>query len=184
MQKQSQTSHDLRFNVAQLLQENVGATRAYTVKAETMGQLDADVSIVSPVEGLVRLLSTGQHILITGSLTTTLEKSCGRCLERFTQSITLDLEEEFFSSTNMGAASSMPPLAEIDEANIIDDQNILDMTEFLRQDFLLQSESYRYCRDDCHPLCSQCGQNLNIKQCDCSTEIIDSRWAGLLSATM
>lgn len=169
----------LEFNVAQLLKEATGASRSYEVYVESGSELDEDLTIVSPLIGPVRLLRTGPNILVTGQLKAVIQKTCARCLTTFTRLIRIELEEEYFPTLDIvtGTAIAQPP--EIEEANLIDEQHILDLFEVVRQELLLASDSVLYCRPDCKGLCPHCGQDRNLGACSCEDEVIDPRWAGL-----
>lgn len=172
--------HELQFNVAQLLKEATGATRSYDVEAKSISQFDEEVRAVSPIIGHVNFLCTGSDILVTGRLETTIEKTCGRCLTIFTTSVSIELEEEFHPTINILTGAILPKLPDVDEANFIDEQHILDLSEVVRQEFLLESDGILYCRPDCKGLCPHCGQDRNVNPCDCQDDAIDLRWAGLL----
>jgi len=172
-------AHELQFNVAQLLKELTGAARNYEVQAKAIKKLDEDVTLVAPITGEVRFLRTGADILVTGQLETTIHKSCGRCLSSFSSDVSLELEEQFYPTLDIMTGSAVPLPADADEANAIDERHILDLYEVVRQGFLLESESARYCQPDCKGLCPHCGQDLNLAQCNCEDEAIDSRWAAL-----
>jgi uncharacterized protein len=175
-----QASHGLEFNVAQLLKEATGATRSYEVEADLHNDFDdEELKVIAPLVGQVKFLRTGPNILATGVLETTIEKSCGRCLTTFTTPVTIELEEEFFPTLDVitGTVITQPP--EIEEANLIDEQHILDLSEVVRQEILVESDNLLYCRPDCKGLCPQCGQDLNIGSCNCQNETVDPRWAGL-----
>jgi len=172
-------AHDLQFNVAQLLKEVTGAGRKYDINSQAVKQLDEDTTLVSPLVGQVKLLRTGPDILVTGQLEGTIEKSCGRCLNTFTDSVTLELEEQFYPTIDVYSGAVLPISPDADEANSISEQHILDLLEVVRQELLLESEGIRYCRPDCKGLCPQCGQDLNVETCSCEKEVFDLRWAGL-----
>ncbi len=169
----------LEFNVAQLLKEATGASRSYEVNVASASELDEDLKIVSPLTGHVRFLRTGADILVTGELAGVIQKNCGRCLATFTSRVEIELEEEFFPTLDIvtGTAIIQPP--EIEEANLIDEQHILNLSEVVRQELLLASDSVLYCRPDCKGLCPHCGQDRNLVDCNCEDEITDPRWSGL-----
>jgi uncharacterized protein len=171
--------HELRFNVAQLLKEPTGATRSYDINTKTISQIDEDVTLASPLVGRVKFLRTGANILVSGSLETTIQKNCGRCLAEFTAPISVELEEIFYPTIDVNTGVPLPPPPDADEANRIDPQHILDLQEIVRQDILLESDAILYCRPDCKGLCPHCGQDRNIAPCDCEVEQIDQRWADL-----
>lgn len=174
-----QAVNGLEFNVAQLLKEPTGAVRNYEISADVSAEFDRELKLVSPLTGQVRFLRTGPNILVTGLLETTLQESCGRCLTTFTAPISIELEEEFFPTLDIITGAPISPAADIEEANLIDDQHILDLFEVVRQEFLVKSDSLFYCRPDCKGLCPHCGQDLNLGWCDCHDEGVDPRWAGL-----
>ena len=171
--------HELQFNVAQLLKEATGATRQYDINTKAISKFDDDVVIVSPIVGHVKFLRTGSDILVTGTLEATVQKSCGRCLTTFTTPISIELEEQFYPSVDLATGNSIPLSPDVDEANYIDGQHILDLLEVTRQSFLLESDGILYCKPDCKGLCPQCGQDRNTGSCTCEDVDIDLRWAGL-----
>lgn len=169
----------LQFNVSQLLKEPTGATRSYQVMAEVTDNLADNVSFVSPITGQVKLVHTGPNIMVTGELRADIEKICGRCLATFVTPVEVEIEEMFYPAVDVVTGASLPQPADADEANQIDERHILDLSEVARQDFLLESEGFRYCRPDCKGLCPRCGEDLNQGPCNCEEEDIDFRWAGL-----
>ena len=171
--------HGFQFNVAQLLKEVTGATRSYDIKTEAVSELDEAVKIIAPITGHIRLLRTGSNVLVTGLLKTTFKKVCGRCLVEFAVPVTLELEEEFYPTLDIFSGAALPISPEADEANRIDERHILDLWEVVRQGFLLASDEFLYCRPDCKGFCPHCGQDLNLKSCNCQDEMVDPRWAAL-----
>lgn len=169
----------LEFNVAQLLKEPTGAVRHYGVEAEPGDALDDELKLVSPITGQVKFLRTGLNILATGQLLATVEKTCGRCLTTFTAPVSIELEEEFFPTLDIVTGLAVTPPAEVEEADFIDEQHILNLSEVVRQELLLAAEEVRYCRPNCKGLCPICGQDRNIAPCNCHDEAIDPRWAAL-----
>lgn len=172
-------AHELQFNVAQLLKELTGATRIYEVRVTSIKKLDEDILLAAPITGTVKFLRTGADILVTGRLQTTVEKNCGRCLNVFQSKLSLELEEQFYPTLDIMTGSLLAPPPEADEANAIDEKHTLDLYEVVRQGFLLESESIRYCQPDCKGLCPHCGQDLNVVPCECEEDAVDARWAGL-----
>ena len=182
MQKKQpiRVSSELQFNVAQLLKEGTGATRGYDVDVKDVNELDDEIEVVARVIGQVKFLRTGSDILVTGSLATTIQKKCGRCLTTFITPVSIEMEEEFYPTLDILTGSVLPQPPEADEANRIDDHHILDLSEVVRQEFLLASDSILYCRPDCKGLCPHCGRDRNTDPCDCRDDVVDLRWAGLM----
>jgi uncharacterized protein len=164
----------VEINVAQLLKSPLGTSRTY--------EIDEPVSIGEGnrlVRGAVTFLRTNRGILVTGRLATGVELTCSRCLGQFGQQLTLDIEEEFFPTIDIltGATASAPE--DEPDAFTIDENNVLDLAEAIRQYALLAAPMKPLCREDCQGLCPSCGANLNVKHCDCPPPV-DPRWSGLV----
>ena len=51
----------------------------------------------------------------------------------------------------------------------------LDLTQVLISDVFLNLDLQILCDEGCKGLCSICGQNLNLEECDCEIKIVDPR---------
>lgn len=174
------TVPELQFNVAQLLKEATGATRSFEINAENFQLPNNGVEFVTPLTGYVQFLRTGADILVTGTLESTIQKDCGRCLNPFTAPVKIELEEIFFPTIDILTGNMLPASDDADEANRIDEQHTLNLYEVVRQALLLESDGVLYCKPDCKGLCPHCGCDRNVEPCTCQDEVIDMRWAGLL----
>ncbi|MBA3533538.1 MAG: DUF177 domain-containing protein [Ardenticatenales bacterium] len=168
----------MQFNVAQLLKEPTGGTRKYEID-ETLDDLDPELVIQEPITGKIKFTKIPQGILMVGKLRTLLEMNCSRCLEPFDLPVTIKLEEQFRPLLDLQTGAVLPQEEDADEATLIDQKNIVDLSEVVRQALLLVLPALPVCREDCLGLCAQCGQNLNEGTCDCPQEIVDPRWEAL-----
>lgn len=120
--------------------------------------IDLDLRLESVVEG----------VLVTGTAEVTLAGECARCLVKFEDDESYDLQELYFY-----------PEKEADEdASRIQDDTI-DLDPALRDAVVLDLPFSPLCRDDCLGLCSECGAVLNDDPDHSHGEVIDSRWEGL-----
>jgi uncharacterized protein len=55
----------------------------------------------------------------------------------------------------------------------------IDLDPILREQVLLALPMNLVCRETCRGLCPVCGANLNEKQCQCESEVVDPRWMAL-----
>jgi len=132
----------------------------------------------SPIQGEVGLMRTDRGILTKGTLQTESELTCSRCLSLFSYPLTLKIEEEYFPITDVVTGATLPSPDEPGSFTI-DEHNILDLTEAIRQYVLLAIPMKPLCRQDCAGLCPTCGQNLNQAPCNCPSKPADSRWSEL-----
>ena len=159
------------FNVSQLLSDPVGSVRQYTLNV-------ADSVLGSGVE----LRSGGSTVLIRthhgiwGTINASVDTlvSCGRCLNIYSVCLDLDIEEEFFRESDVDEYDAFAE-------TVIAEDNILDLSEIIRQYTIASLPMKPLCDTDCMGLCHACGGNLNKVDCDCASINLDSRWAHLLN---
>lgn len=167
----------MQFNIAQLLGELVGATRQYTLD-EDITNLDPGLETTRPLTGSVRFLRTAEGVLVQGTLTTQVRMPCARCTRDLLVDVVVDLEEEFVALVDL--RTGLPTYIPADsDAFLVDEQNILDLSEAVRQYVLLALPMQPLCRPDCAGLCVRCGHDLNDGPCDCPPEPLDERWTAL-----
>jgi len=92
--------------------------------------------------------------------------------------LTLNIEDEYFPTTDVVSGASLPLPGE-PGCFTIDEHHILDLTEAIRQYALLAVPMKPLCRGDCAGLCPNCGHNLNQGPCDCLPQKVDPRWSEL-----
>src|SRR3989338_6517021 len=97
------------------------------------------------IDAKERIEKIGREVLAAVSVEAPVEYSCARCLAKFNGT----LKKEFNVSY---------------EANQGD---VLEIDEDIRQEIILDSPIKVVCKPDCKGLCPNCGQNLNIAQCEC-----------------
>jgi len=163
----------MRINVSQQLKASIGSMRKYGV-SEIVNVANGK----SMVQGEVGLIRTDRGILAKGTLHTGVEVTCSRCLSLFSCPLTLNIEEEYFPTTDVVSSASLP-LPEEPGCFTIDEHHVLDLTEAIRQYALLAIPMKPLCCGDCAGLCPSCGHNLNQGPCDCSPRETEPRWSEL-----
>jgi uncharacterized protein len=163
----------VQINVSQQLKALIGATRNCMVN-ETVDIAGGN----SLVQGEVRLMRTDRSILAKGRLHTKIKLTCSRCLSLFNCPLILNIEEEYFPTTDVVTGASLP-LPDEPGCFTIDEHNILDLTEAIRQYALMAIPMKPLCLENCTGLCPTCGCNLNQAPCNCSPKPADPRWSKL-----
>jgi uncharacterized protein len=163
------------MNVSQLLLESIGSMRDYDIDdvIDITGEGNK-----SRVKGTCNFIRTQRSILVRCDLSTEVELTCGRCLQKFKQPIKIKFNEEFFPTLDVESGISMPAPEE-SSAFTIDEHHTLDLTEAVRQYAVMAIPIKALCRKDCAGLCAKCGKNLNQGKCDCPSDNTDPRWAKL-----
>ena len=119
-----------------------------------------------------------KDIRIAGSLATSVESDCARCLEPAVQKVsrTFDLLYRPLG-TDAGRAELSVTAAEA-EVGYYEGEGLL-LEDALREQVLLDLPLKVMCREDCKGLCPHCGANLNEDPCSCAEPLEDPRWAAL-----
>jgi DUF177 domain-containing protein len=130
------------INVAQLLKEPVGSSQSHDIS----GIIGEEVE--GFVEGKAKVIRISQGVLVQCELNAEVKLICSRCLNAFLCPISFTAEEEFLPVADVsdGLALSLP---EQSEEFTIDDRNILDLGELIRQYILLNLPMKPLCHPDC-----------------------------------
>ncbi len=168
----------MQISVSELFKEPIGSTRQYEIN-ETF-----DVGGGSyEVQGEIKLVRTGRGMLVKGTLHTGVEVTCGRCLSLFSCPLTLNIEEEYFPTTDVVSGVSLT-LPEEASYFTIDERYVLDLTEAIHQYITLGIPMKPLCREDCAGICPNCGRNLNQGPCGCLLQEVDLHWSELNKLTL
>jgi uncharacterized protein len=154
----------LQFNVSQLLKSDIGQSRAYEFEADE--PLDLGEESASDITGRVRFMLTNFGIVANVDAHGVLHLNCSRCLEPFATPVYVAFTEEYQPTIDIttGLPSKTP---HSDSAFEISQNHTIDLSEALRQHFVLAEEMIPLCREDCKGLCPTCGTNLNTDTCAC-----------------
>lgn len=162
---------------------NLGKRIRYEIDEPPIDDTDSGLKCLEPIEGEVLFSNTGSHIVVRGHFHTKLEVECARCLSDCIMDVSLPIEEELRISGHtpeMIEEHEEPELPEEAKEPLFVD-NILNLTELLRQDLAVAVPIKPLCDEHCNGLCPRCGQNLNQGQCDCPPEEVSGAFAGLAS---
>jgi uncharacterized protein len=130
------------INVTQLLKEPVGSSQSYDISG-TIGE-----EIEGFVEGKAKLIRISRGFLVQCKLTAEVKLVCSRCLDTFLCPISFTAEEEFLPISDVSDDSALSS-SEQSEEFTIDDKNILDLGELIRQYVLLNLPMKPLCCPDC-----------------------------------
>ncbi|HEY3310393.1 MAG TPA: DUF177 domain-containing protein [Anaerolineales bacterium] len=147
-----------RLNVGFLINAPIGYNRDFDFY---FPKYQHDDLKMTEVEGLVNFGRTPQGLIALGKFSGTTTLECVRCLTEYAQPLLWDFTELYaFKEENMTESGLLVP----DDAQI-------DLADLVREFAILEIPIKPLCREDCKGLCTQCGQNLNEKDCGHRPEI-------------
>jgi len=126
-------------SMAQLLGEPVGSSHSY--HADEVVENDSD-----SIQGEITLIHGGQRVLLRAELTVNVKLTCSRCLNDFTYPVNLHIEEGLAPTANI--PDTLPLPGESTEFTI-DNHNMLDLGEIIRQYTLLNLPMKPICQPNC-----------------------------------
>ena len=134
--------------------------------------------IVAPVELRLNLHKDKAKVRLTGTVKTTVEVDCSRCLEGFQVPIESTFDVQYLPTT----AAPADPDREVGEQEFdtaFYQDGVIDLRQLVREQIFLMLPMKPLCQESCAGLCPVCGTNLNTGSCECSQEWEDPRLAPL-----
>lgn len=122
--------------------------------------------------------SVVDDIRLVGSLATTVEVRCARCLDP----VEHELSESFdllYRPQGVDAAGDEVAITQAEtEIGYYRGEGVL-LEDALKEQILLLLPAKLICTPDCKGFCPHCGRNQNVESCDCVTTMSDPRWSPL-----
>jgi uncharacterized protein len=146
-------------------------------------QLAADADpfrVAAPVRLAFDINKDKDQFRLAGTVMTTLELGCSRCLEPFS----LPVDAAFDLRYQPHAHNTGEGEREIEEDDLTTafyENDTIDLGQLMREQFYLALPMKPLCGDDCKGLCPTCGTNWNRSRCDCANRWDDPRFAALRS---
>lgn len=176
-QKSQSAADALTFNVTGLLGELAGSIRDVDVSSPPL-DLGPDLHQNRDVVGRLRLTRTNRGLLIRGTLSTSIEQVCSRCLREIDYPVELDIEEEALPTIDLTSGATIDTSSEPDALRLTDHHELM-LEEAVRDAILLTEPIAPLCREDCPGLCAVCGQELGSGPHDHPDSDIDPRLEAL-----
>ncbi len=167
----------MQYNAAGLLKEGIGARRNFAFENE---EITTPGENFRAVAGVVRLLRTDKGILAQAEVHGLTHDQCSRCLCDAKVEVEVYLEEEFYPTNYFEGFTERDKDngdGIDDPALLINEDNILDLREPVRQTFVSAVPLAPICRDGCKGICPTCSTDLNEAPCKCSLQQEIPEWA-------
>ena len=155
-------------DVGPLLRRPMGSTQTCELSEH---QEHLDDLPAADVKGTVSFLRTAEGILVSARLSIASSDRCSRCLETLQTAYDIRFQEEFAPTVDIDTGSRLPLPEE--DAFSIDERQVIDLDEAIRQYRIASQLMQPLCRPDCKGLCPECGINLNAAVCSCPHEEFD-----------
>jgi len=155
--------------------------REHYEKVYDPGMFSADreaFQVVAPVALSFDILKDKEQFHLTGTIRTTLELPCSRCLEAFTSPVDASFDLRYQPHA-LNTGNDEREIEEDDLSTAFYENDEIDLGQLMREQFYLSVPMKPLCQDDCRGLCPVCGTNLNRGTCACKQDWEDPRLAVL-----
>ena len=137
-----------------------------------------EYAVVADVRLGLEIHKVREKLRLVGTLATTLELRCSRCLEAFPRPVDVSFDLVYLpQEQNRGEGEIEVQADDLAAAFYRNDE--IDLGQLMREQFYLALPMKPLCREECRGLCPECGANLNVAACDCVHRWEDPRLAGL-----
>jgi uncharacterized protein len=139
---------------------------------------DEGYRIAAPVDLAFDIYKDKAEFHLVGTVKTTLELPCSRCLEPFLSPVDASFDLRYHpQAENIGEGEREVHDDDLSTAFYQNDE--IDLEQLMKEQFQLSLPMKPLCADDCKGLCPVCGTNLNRETCSCSRTWDDPRLAAL-----
>ena len=147
-----------------------------TESADTLGIAPSDLALDGNVHIEAMISREGRIFFVDGTIRTTLHLTCSRCAGEFSYPV-----DTFFhcheEPVRKGGSEIEAALHKMDMDIDHYSGDEVELNNLFREQLILAIPMHPLCMPDCLGLCPKCGQNLNVKRCDCREEEVSSQFS-------
>lgn len=118
-----------------------------------------EIQCEGPIDIQGRICIENQSLEIALGIKLSINMVCSRCIENFAYPLQCEINESLDLTEYQGILQN----------------DTLDLTELIRENILIAIPIKALCDEDCKGLCTVCGVNMNVHNCDCNKDQIDPR---------
>ena len=166
----------LSLNLAKIRDAHERFEQVYA--PERLASADEAFRLAAPVKLAFDIYKDKDQFRVIGSVQTTLEMPCSRCLEAFSWPVDASFDLRYQPhARNTGEGER--EIEEDDLTTAFYEHDTIDLGQLMREQFYLALPMKPLCGENCRGLCTLCGTNLNREACSCRREWEDPRLAVL-----
>ena len=137
----------MRLNITDLLRE-VGNTQTISESVRMEFPLD-ELDLIGEVELNLELMNTGELVLVEGEVKGVTRLPCSRCGKIFKTPLVATVEEEYRRHPPVVTDETEKELMDEDFIFSIAEDNMIDLSELVRQNLILSFPTKPLCSWDC-----------------------------------
>lgn len=156
-----------RINVGFIAHEEIGRNHDFPFEFEKI--ILGDDLELRLLEGVVNISRTPQGLFMQADFSAETTLECVRCLTDYNHGLEWSFSDLY----------AFDDRSETESELLLPDDGYIELEVLLREFALLEIPISPICKPNCQGLCTECGQNLNEKDCGHGPELNDSPFAKL-----
>lgn len=160
----------MKISIANIMKQSAAREEFYL--KITPAELDitsADASIEGDILLDFTVANVGDVILLDGNVQAVFLRVCGRCTKEYKLTCVGEFKEKFYPAGTIG----------ISEEELTFSDDLIDITQIVREGLLLAEPIMSVCSEDCKGLCPTCGIDRNASECSCDAHEINPKFEAL-----
>ncbi len=145
---------------------------------ENPEQFSVSEYVNKDIEIDTHIIKSADALFINGSIEAELRMECSRCLKVFTVTINPNFSVNYMPLPK-GSDEDELELGKGDMEIGFYKGDTFDIDDLIKEQIVLSIPMQPLCSLSCKGICPVCGQNLNIKECNCGQENINPQFAAL-----
>lgn len=141
-------------------------------------QIADECRFLSPVEISLSVVKEFGHICVQGSVGTSVELSCSRCLGRYNSAVSSAFTIYYTQAT----IDQPEDEVELDGQDLVSatySGDEIDFSDEIAEQILLELPYKPLCSEECKGLCTSCGVDLNSSDCSCNRNAVSIAFSTL-----
>lgn len=115
--------------------------------------IDEDFAeLYAHANGMLKVKSSGDFIIIKGDLSVKIELECSRCLKIFEELINVNIDEKYFKGAKTLVTSKEHQMKSSDFAEELDGCEEIDLSDLIYQSIIVNVPSQVLCDENCEGL--------------------------------
>ncbi len=158
--------------------DSTGSRFAHVFEVGELSLDDERARLTGPAEVRGSLQRGDGQARLQGTVSARVELECDRCLQLMILPLAATFDVEYVPAGNY-ETEQQAELHDQDLVQSVFDGQSIDVDDLVREQVILSLPARALCREECKGLCSVCGIDKNLKDCECDSRPRDPRWAAL-----
>jgi len=137
-----------------------------------------ECSFIEPVRTQLSAVWEYDHVRATGTVETAVRLSCSRCLTEYELPVSSSFTI-FYTEASDGQFDEEVELSDEDLISVSFQGDEIVVDDEIAEQVMMEVPFKPLCREECQGLCSECGADLNLKECGCDRGGINLKMSAL-----